>query len=76
MNCLHTSIPTIVHRDLKSPNLLVDKNWTVKVNDVSMSSFFVFQFFSFIFIFAIVTPPNILSLAVVIAKSGDSSLLI
>jgi hypothetical protein len=31
MNCLHASIPTIVHRDLKSPNLLVDKNWTVKV---------------------------------------------
>lgn len=31
MNCLHTSVPTIVHRDLKSPNLLVDKNWTVKV---------------------------------------------
>ncbi|KAH7666022.1 Non-specific serine/threonine protein kinase protein [Dioscorea alata] len=31
MNCLHTSIPTIVHRDLKSPNLLVDKNWTGKV---------------------------------------------
>ncbi|KAK6911447.1 Serine-threonine/tyrosine-protein kinase, catalytic domain, partial [Dillenia turbinata] len=30
MNCLHTSIPTIVHRDLKSPNLLVDKNWNVK----------------------------------------------
>jgi len=33
MNCLHTSMPTIVHRDLKSPNLLVDKNWTVKVYD-------------------------------------------
>lgn len=31
MNCLHTSNPTIVHRDLKSPNLLVDKNWNVKV---------------------------------------------
>jgi serine/threonine protein kinase len=31
MNCLHTSVPTIVHRDLKSPNLLVDNNWTVKV---------------------------------------------
>lgn len=31
MNCLHTSIPTIVHRDLKSPNLLVDNNWNVKV---------------------------------------------
>ncbi|RYR52574.1 hypothetical protein Ahy_A06g027473 isoform D [Arachis hypogaea] len=30
MNCLHTSTPTIVHRDLKSPNLLVDKNWNVK----------------------------------------------
>ncbi|KAM7277959.1 hypothetical protein ACFE04_005093 [Oxalis oulophora] len=29
MNCLHTSTPTIVHRDLKSPNLLVDQNWTV-----------------------------------------------
>ncbi|EXC10340.1 Serine/threonine-protein kinase [Morus notabilis] len=37
MNCLHTSIPTIVHRDLKSPNLLVDKNWNVKVGDFGLS---------------------------------------
>ncbi|XP_024438845.1 serine/threonine-protein kinase EDR1 isoform X2 [Populus trichocarpa] len=37
MNCLHASIPTIVHRDLKSPNLLVDKNWTVKVCDFGLS---------------------------------------
>ncbi|XP_077247721.1 protein kinase superfamily protein [Tasmannia lanceolata] len=37
MNCLHTSIPTIVHRDLKSPNLLVDKNWNVKVCDFGLS---------------------------------------
>lgn len=31
MNYLHTSHPIIVHRDLKTPNLLVDKNWVVKV---------------------------------------------
>ncbi|KAL2491818.1 Serine/threonine-protein kinase EDR1 [Abeliophyllum distichum] len=37
MNCLHTSKPTIVHRDLKSPNLLVDKNWNVKVGDFGLS---------------------------------------
>ncbi|KAF2287915.1 hypothetical protein GH714_003184 [Hevea brasiliensis] len=37
MNCLHASIPTIVHRDLKSPNLLVDKNWNVKVCDFGLS---------------------------------------
>ncbi|KAL5566942.1 hypothetical protein UlMin_030106 [Ulmus minor] len=37
MNCLHTSIPTIVHRDLKSPNLLVDDNWNVKVGDFGLS---------------------------------------
>ncbi|EPS65317.1 hypothetical protein M569_09459 [Genlisea aurea] len=37
MNCLHTSIPTIVHRDLKSPNLLVDSNWNVKVCDFGLS---------------------------------------
>ncbi|CAM0876338.1 unnamed protein product [Alopecurus aequalis] len=29
MNYLHNSIPTVVHRDLKSSNLLVDKKWTV-----------------------------------------------
>jgi tRNA A-37 threonylcarbamoyl transferase component Bud32 len=37
MNCLHASIPTIVHRDLKSPNLLVDNNWNVKVGDFGLS---------------------------------------
>uniref|UniRef100_A0ACD5ZEN3 Uncharacterized protein n=1 Tax=Avena sativa TaxID=4498 RepID=A0ACD5ZEN3_AVESA len=37
MNYLHSSIPTVVHRDLKSPNLLVDKNWTVKVADFGLS---------------------------------------
>ncbi|KAL5212890.1 hypothetical protein ABZP36_023737 [Zizania latifolia] len=37
MNYLHASHPTIVHRDLKSPNLLVDNNWVVKVSDFGMS---------------------------------------
>ncbi|KAL1557310.1 mitogen-activated protein kinase kinase kinase [Salvia divinorum] len=37
MNYLHTSHPIIVHRDLKTPNLLVDKNWAVKVGDFGMS---------------------------------------
>lgn len=31
INYLHCLSPPIVHWDLKSPNLLVDKNWTVKV---------------------------------------------
>ncbi|KAL2927982.1 Serine/threonine-protein kinase EDR1 [Bienertia sinuspersici] len=37
MNYLHTCHPTVVHRDLKSPNLLVDKNWVVKVCDFGLS---------------------------------------
>ncbi|CAL5324057.1 unnamed protein product [Camellia sinensis] len=37
MNYLHTSHPIIVYRDLKTPNLLVDKNWVVKVCDFGLS---------------------------------------
>jgi serine/threonine protein kinase len=37
MNYLHRCSPPVVHRDLKSPNLLVDKNWTVKVADFGLS---------------------------------------
>ncbi|XP_074312229.1 putative serine/threonine-protein kinase SIS8 isoform X2 [Silene latifolia] len=37
MNYLHTCSPVVVHRDLKSPNLLVDKNWVVKVCDFGLS---------------------------------------
>ncbi len=28
---LHTCAPVIIHRDLKSLNLLVDQKWTLKV---------------------------------------------
>ncbi|CAA3007731.1 serine threonine- kinase CTR1 isoform X1 [Olea europaea subsp. europaea] len=37
MNYLHKCNPPIVHRDLKSPNLLVDKKYTVKVCDFGLS---------------------------------------
>jgi serine/threonine protein kinase len=33
INYLHSVQPTIIHRDLKSSNLLVDENWNVKVAD-------------------------------------------
>eukprot|EP01025_Chloroclados_australasicus_P031072 TRINITY_DN3136_c1_g1_i4.p1 TRINITY_DN3136_c1_g1~~TRINITY_DN3136_c1_g1_i4.p1 ORF type:complete len:1377 (-),score=137.85 TRINITY_DN3136_c1_g1_i4:366-4496(-) len=36
---LHKHKPPIVHRDLKSPNLLVTKDWTVKVADFNLSRF-------------------------------------
>ncbi|KAL8106722.1 hypothetical protein AgCh_023470 [Apium graveolens] len=37
MNYLHHRNPPIVHRDLKTSNLLVDKNWNVKVGDFGLS---------------------------------------
>ncbi len=34
---LHTRSPQVLHRDLKSPNLLVASDWTIKVGDVGLS---------------------------------------
>lgn len=45
INYLHNLNPPILHWDLKSPNLLVDKNWTVKVCTFFLSFFFFFQKF-------------------------------
>ncbi|KAK9109059.1 hypothetical protein Sjap_017119 [Stephania japonica] len=46
INYLHCLSPPIVHWDLKSPNLLVDKNWTVKVCDFGLSRFKAHTFIS------------------------------
>ncbi|KAI3432701.1 hypothetical protein D9Q98_004244 [Chlorella vulgaris] len=37
MHYLHSHSPPIIHRDLKSPNLLVTRGWQVKVADFNLS---------------------------------------
>ncbi|XP_056693888.1 serine/threonine-protein kinase CTR1 isoform X2 [Spinacia oleracea] len=46
INYLHCLTPPVVHWDLKSPNLLVDRNWTVKVCDFGLSRFKAHTFIS------------------------------
>ena len=36
---MHTSTPVIIHRDLKSLNLLIDDRWGVKISDFGLSRF-------------------------------------
>lgn len=37
MGFLHNSRPPILHLDLKSPNILVDKHWRCKIGDFGLS---------------------------------------
>lgn len=39
MHYLHTSNPVILHRDLKTDNLLVTSNWVIKVADFGLTRF-------------------------------------
>ena len=39
MNFLHTHSPIIIHRDLKSLNLIIDGDWNLKVSDFGLSRF-------------------------------------
>jgi serine/threonine protein kinase len=37
MAYLHSLVPPILHRDLKSLNLLVNENWRIKIGDFGLS---------------------------------------
>lgn len=39
MKYLHTQQPPIIHRDLKSDNVLIDANWVAKVSDLGLSRY-------------------------------------
>lgn len=39
MNFLHTQPTPVIHRDLKSLNILIDANWRAKISDFGLSRF-------------------------------------
>lgn len=41
MAYLHNQTPSILHRDLKSTNILIDRNWTAKIADFGLSTMLV-----------------------------------
>lgn len=39
MNFLHQSVPPIIHRDLKSHNILLDDKWNARISDFGITKF-------------------------------------
>lgn len=71
MNFLHSLNPHVLHRDLRTPNILINADLTCKIGDFGLASNVIYEDFKTSLLYSLIIPPECINNHNNFTKKGD-----